>query len=74
MTTFAMQVAGYVSFNLGIQALLVPFSLPLISHGRTATMTNLVLIGFMLSVFRTGGAVTDARVRRTERQTAVMRQ
>ena len=56
--TFAMQSIFYVLYNLGFQ-IVAPFSLPLISHGNTATIVNLVLIGFMLSVFRTGDAVSD---------------
>jgi cell division protein FtsW (lipid II flippase) len=53
MMTFCVQAIGYVVYNLGF-TLISPFSLPLISYGNTATVINLVLIGFMLSVFRTG--------------------
>lgn len=53
MTTFAMQVVGYVVYNLGI-LLLSPLSLPFISYGNTAMLINAGLVGFMLSVFRTG--------------------
>lgn len=58
MITFTMQVLSYVVFNLGFQ-LISPLSLPLISYGNTATVINLGLIGFMLSVFRTGDMVKD---------------
>jgi cell division protein FtsW (lipid II flippase) len=53
MMTFCVQAVGYVVYNLGF-TLISPFSLPLISYGNTATVINLVLVGFMLSVFRTG--------------------
>ncbi len=58
MITLTMQVLGYVLFNLGFQ-FSAPISLPLISFGNTATVVNLGLIGFMLSVFRTGDIVKD---------------
>ena len=58
MMTFCIQVIIYISFNLGIP-LAAPISLPLISHGNVATVINLILIGVMLSVFRTGDVVTD---------------
>jgi cell division protein FtsW (lipid II flippase) len=55
MIMFCAQAISYVAYNLGF-LLVAPISLPLISHGNTATVANLVLIGFMLSVFRTGDA------------------
>lgn len=58
--TFSMQAAVYILFNLGFQ-LISPISLPLISYANTATVINLGLIGFMLSVFRTGDIVEDGR-------------
>jgi len=58
MMTFSIQAVGYVIYNLGFQ-LFAPISLPLISFGSLATIVNLVLIGFMLSVFRTGDVVSD---------------
>lgn len=60
MLTLFMQAASYIAFNLGIQ-IVSPISLPLISNGNIATMINLVLIGFMLSVFRTGDIVADRK-------------
>ncbi|MDR1157578.1 MAG: FtsW/RodA/SpoVE family cell cycle protein [Oscillospiraceae bacterium] len=62
MLTFSVQVISYALFNLGIQ-FVSPISLPLISYSNTATVINLVLIGFMLSVFRTGDIVTDGESR-----------
>jgi cell division protein FtsW (lipid II flippase) len=61
MMTFCMQVISYIAFNLGFQ-FASPISLPLISYGNTATIINLVLIGFMLSVFRTGDVVADGKI------------
>lgn len=62
MMTFCMQVISYIAFNLGFQ-FASPISLPLISYGNTAMIINLVLIGFMLSVFRTGDIVADGKIR-----------
>lgn len=58
MLTFSLQVLIYVFFNLGFQ-ILSPLTLPLVSYGNLATIINMGLIGFMLSVFRTGDVVKD---------------
>jgi len=58
MLTLALQTLDYVVFNLGFQ-ISSPISLPLVVSGNTALVVNMVLIGFMLSVFRTGDAVMD---------------
>jgi len=58
MATFSLQVVTYVAFNLGFT--LTQITLPLISPGNAAMIVNLGLVGFMLSVFRTGDAVTDS--------------
>jgi len=58
ISTFAVQLMSYIAFNLGF-LLFSPVSLPLISHGGRALVTNMFLIGFLLSVFRTGNLVTD---------------
>jgi len=55
--TFSVQVFMYVTFNLGI--ILTHISLPFISPGNFAMLVNMGLMGFMLSVFRTGDAVID---------------
>ena len=60
MATFTFQVVTYVLINLGIG--ISPISLPLISPGNAATVVNMGLIGFMLSVFRTGELETDEGV------------
>jgi len=57
--TFSMQVLTYVIFNLGFGITII--SLPLISPGNAAIVVNMVLIGFMLSVFRTGDVVVDKK-------------
>ena len=61
MMTFTIQAIGYITFNLGLQ-FASPISLPLISYGNVATVVNLVLIGFMLSIFRTGDVVEDEKL------------
>lgn len=58
LITFTTQVALYVAYNLGFQ-LFSPLTLPLISHGGTATIINMILIGIMLSVFKSGDVVRD---------------
>ena len=67
MLTFTLQVIGYVVYNLGFQ-LIPPISLPLISYGNAATATNLLLIGLMLSVFRTGDIAVDGIFTRTKKR------
>ena len=58
VSTFAMQSIVYIASNLGF-LLFSPLSLPLISSGWKYIITNMLLIGFMLSVFRTGTLVKD---------------
>jgi len=55
--TFFVQVFMYLIFNMGLT--IAHISLPLISPGSFAMVINLGLIGFMLSVFRTGDVVAD---------------
>ena len=62
MLTFSVQAIGYVVYNLGFQ-IVRPVSLPLVVSGNAALIVNMVLVGFMLSVFRTGDAVVDKAVR-----------
>lgn len=64
LATFSFQVLTYVVFNLGFTLTLI--SLPLISPGNAAMVVNLGLIGFMLSVFRTGDAVVEKKPPQTE--------
>jgi len=64
--TFAMQVLTYVAFNLGFGVMFI--SLPLISSGNTSIVINMILIGFMLSVFRTGDAIEDKSIAPSPRQ------
>lgn len=58
VATFSVQFIVYVASNLGFM-LLSPLSLPLISYGKLALVTNMFLIGLLLSVFRTGALVRD---------------
>ncbi|SHO43161.1 FtsW/RodA/SpoVE family cell cycle protein [Anaerocolumna xylanovorans] len=58
LLTFVMQAAIYIIDNLGY-GLLSALSLPLVSYGKAALLINSGLIGFMLSVFRTGDIVKD---------------
>jgi cell division protein FtsW (lipid II flippase) len=55
---FTMQAVFYVLINLTIVQISA-ISLPLISQGNMATVINLMLIGVMLSAFRTGDIVRD---------------
>lgn len=58
LITFTMQTIIYVSSNLGLQ-ILTQQILPLISYGGAATITNMSLIGILLSVFKTGSLFDD---------------
>ncbi|MEN6391578.1 MAG: FtsW/RodA/SpoVE family cell cycle protein [Syntrophomonas sp.] len=58
ISTFGVQLVVYVVSNLGI-LLFSPLSLPFISYGKMALLTNSFLIGLLLSVFRTGELVRD---------------
>jgi len=50
--TFAMQAVAYIAYNFGVT--LMTTTLPLISPGNSSLLVNMGLLGFMLSVFRTG--------------------
>ncbi len=67
MMTFTLQAVGYVIVNLGFP-LISPLSLPLVSYGNIATVINLILIGIMLSVFRTGDIVKDKNINMARNQ------
>ncbi len=58
LLVFIMQTILYVASNLGF-GVLTTLSLPLLSDGTAALIINAGLIGFMLSVFRTGDALRD---------------
>lgn len=59
LLTFVIQTLVYIIGNLGY-GLLSVLSLPLVSYGKTALLINSMLIGFMLSVFRTGSIFKDS--------------
>ncbi len=56
--TFVLQSVLYIIGTVGY-GLFTPISLPLISYGDKALYLNAVLVGFMLSVFRTGETFSD---------------
>ncbi len=58
LTTFVIQVLFYTFSNLGY-GFFGTLSLPFISYGPTPLFINAALIGFMLSVFRTGDVYRD---------------
>ena len=58
MLTFVLQAVIYIISNLGY-GILSALSLPLVSYGKAALIINSALIGFMLSVFRTGDILKD---------------
>ncbi|MDD4347373.1 MAG: hypothetical protein PHZ11_10970, partial [Desulfitobacteriaceae bacterium] len=53
-----LQFLTFVTSNLGFM-LFGPVSLPLISYGGRGLLINMCLIGFLLSIFRTGSLVSD---------------
>ena len=56
--TFMVQSLLFITLNMGLA---VPYvSLPFISPGNGSLVVNMLLAGFMLSVFRTGHGVQDA--------------
>lgn len=59
--TFVVQAVIYFVYNLGY-GLLAPISLPFVSFGNMAMIVNGALVGFMLSVFRTGEIYSDSVV------------
>lgn len=59
--TFALQCFTFIIFNFGF-LLFAPVSLPLISYGGRSLLTNMCLIGFLLSTFRTGSLVRDRNI------------
>ena len=56
--TVAMEIFTYIIANFGF-LVFGPISLPLISYGGRALVTNMCLIGFLLSTFRTGNLFKD---------------
>lgn len=52
-TALSFQFISFIIYNLGVQ-IFSPLSLPLVSQSGAALVFNMMLIGLMLSVFRTG--------------------
>lgn len=59
--TITMEVVLFVVYNLGFQ-LITPLVLPFVSYGGNATITNMFLVGMMLSVFRTGDLMIEKNI------------
>lgn len=68
LSCFVLQAAGYIISNMGY-GFVSPLSLPFISYGSTARIVNAALVGFMLSVFRTGDVFTDKNTLKPEKHT-----
>ena len=58
MLTLTFETCNYIAWNLGLM-LVSPITLPLISYGNAALCIHLLLIGIMLSVFRSDFSVSD---------------
>lgn len=56
--TFFLQTVFYIISNIG-SGMFASFGLPFISYGDVSLLINSALIGFMLSVFRTGDIFVD---------------
>lgn len=62
LTTFTVEVVFYTVNNLGLQ-LFPSTTLPFISYSGMSTIINMLLIGVMLSVFRSGDIVRDSIIK-----------
>lgn len=58
LITFTIQVVSYIVSNLGI-VLVESLPLPFIAYSGTSVVINMILIGIMLSVFKSGELVRD---------------
>ena len=58
LTTFALQVVLYIMSNLGFE-MFSPLTFPFISYSGSSVVVNMILIGIMLSVVRSGDIVSD---------------
>ncbi|MDW7649999.1 MAG: FtsW/RodA/SpoVE family cell cycle protein [Bacillota bacterium] len=58
LLAFTMQVVLFFIFNLGLPVVSM-VALPLVSFNGTATIINMLLIGILLSVFKSGDIVRD---------------
>lgn len=70
LVTIATQVVFTVIANFGILPTLAS-TMPLISHHSYGIIINMLLIGIMLSVFKTGGLVTDMHIQNQPLQKGV---
>lgn len=60
MMTFTLQTISYISNNLGFISI-ASLTLPLVSYGNTAMIVNMMMIGTMLGIFRTGHMTEDRK-------------
>ncbi|MGO1470204.1 MAG: FtsW/RodA/SpoVE family cell cycle protein, partial [Tissierella sp.] len=67
LITFTMQVVFYIISNLGI-VLIAPLALPFIAYSGSSIVINMILIGIMLSVFKSGDLVKDNLLERQGRR------
>ena len=58
LLTFTMEVIFYTLANIGFP-IISSLTLPFISYSGMSTIINMILIGVMISVFRTGDLVRD---------------
>lgn len=65
--TFILQCVFYIGDTLGY-GIFSSYSLPFISYGKSAFFINSILIGFMLSIFRTGEIFRDRSVATIEKR------
>lgn len=61
VSTFTLQAVIYILDNLGY-GLVSSLSMPFMSYGNTALYINSILVGLMLSVFRSGDEVMDSNI------------
>jgi len=69
LITFTIQAIAYTAYNLGVT--IAAMSLPLISPGNAAMVVNMGLIGFMLSVFRSGDVVMEKIISADEKSSKI---
>lgn len=59
LITYTVQIIRYTATNLGFPSFIKPGNLLFISYGNTAFVVNMILMGLLLSVFRTGEFTRD---------------
>lgn len=64
-STLACQVVLYIMSNIGL-GIISPLTLPLFSEGNSALIVNMILVGLLLSVFKSDSIVKDLSPQRTK--------